>query len=115
MLSRGLEQGTPEIGKIVTDPFLPLIPPFPPLPFPSHKHGGHSVPIASGKGIAAGGREKGVCLCLICSEGLSLREMERAQSTEKRFGKSILSRVKSSPNPGTSTRLWGKGQTGEAT
>lgn len=56
--------------------------------------------IASGRGVAAGGREKGVCLCLVCGEGLALREMERVQGTEKKFGESILSNSKSSPPPG---------------
>lgn len=55
--------------------------------------------IASGRGVAAGCREKGVCLCVLCSERLSLSEMERAQGTEKKFGKSILSKGKCPPHP----------------
>lgn len=70
--------------------------------------------IASGRGVAASCREKGVCLCVLCSERLSLSEMERAQGTEKKFGESILSKSKSPPTPRTGKRLWGKGQTGEA-
>lgn len=70
--------------------------------------------IASGRGVEARPMEKGVCLCLICSEGLDLREMKKAQGSEKRFGESTLSKHSCPLIPRTSKRLWGKEQTGEA-